>query len=125
MHPLIKYLVVAIGAVAYYFAINSEISLVYLLLLSYGVIAQIAPALLAALYWRRSTPKGVLTGLIVGSCVTLLWNLVPTLQWQDIHPGIWGLLANGLVLLVVSLNTTPMDKSHVDIFITPNKAEAL
>jgi SSS family solute:Na+ symporter len=122
---LIKYLVVAIGAVAYYFAINSEISLVYLLLLSYGVIAQIAPALLATLYWRRSTPTAVLAGLIVGSCVTLLWNLVPTLQWQDIHPGIWGLLANSLVLLVVSLNTTPMERSHVDIFITPNEAGAL
>ena len=122
---LIKYFVVVIGAVAYYFAINSEISLVYLLLLSYGVIAQIAPALLATLYWRRSTPTAVLAGLIVGSCVTLIWNLAPALQWQDIHPGIWGLLANSLVLLGVSLSTEPMEKSHVDIFITPNKATAL
>ena len=115
---VIRVLVIAIGAVAYYFAIYSNVSLVYLLLLSYGAIAQIFPALLAALYWRRSTPRGVLSGLLAGCLVTLAWNLFPALQWQEIHPGIWGLAANVLVMTTVSLATPPMDDRHVEIFVT-------
>ena len=115
---LIRILVIAIGAVAYYFAIYSDVSLVYLLLLSYGAIAQIFPALLAALCWRRSTPRGVLSGLLAGCLVTLAWNLFPALQWQEIHPGIWGLAANVLVMTFVSLTTPPMDDRHVETFVT-------
>ena len=115
---VIRVFVVAIGAIAYYFAIYSEVSLVYLLLLSYGAIAQIFPALMATLYWRRSTPAGVVSGLLAGCSVTLAWNLLPALQWQQIHPGIWGLAANVIVLTSVSLSTPPMDADHVDAFVT-------
>ena len=112
----IKMLVIVIGAVSYYFAVYSEASLVFLLLMSYGVIAQIFPALLAALYWSRSTPAGVLAGLATGFLVTLVWNLYPALQWQDIHPGIWGLVANTLVLVVVSRVTDAAPEDRVRAF---------
>ena len=67
---LIRIAVVVIGAVAYYFAVLSSFSLVYLLLLSYGFIAQIFPALLAVFYWKRSTPGGVLAGLVAARVVS-------------------------------------------------------
>ena len=108
--------VVVIGALAYYFAVLSSFSLVYLLLLSYGFIAQIFPALIAAFYWKRSTPQGILAGLLVGCGVVVLWNLVPSLQWQDTHPGIWGVAAHLVALVVVSLLTAPMDSEHVRTF---------
>ena len=108
---------VIIGAVSYYVAIYSNISLVLLLLLSYGFIAQIFPALIASLYWRRSTPPGVIAGLVAGCLTTVVWNLMPVLQWQQIHPGIWGLAANTSILLGVSLATRPMDPTHVADFI--------
>ncbi|MDP7340093.1 MAG: hypothetical protein QF786_12310, partial [Vicinamibacterales bacterium] len=114
---LIKVMVVVIGAVAYYFAIYSELSLVLLLLLSYGALAQIFPAVLAALYWRRSTPAGVLGGLLAGCLVTLVWNLFPALQWLDIHPGIWGLAVNVTVMVVMSFATPPMSEEHVGTFV--------
>ena len=114
---LIRWTVVAIGAVAYYFAVSSEVSLVLLLLLSYGFIAQIFPALIAALCWRRSTPAGVIGGLAAGCVVTFVWNLVPALQWQLVQPGIWGLAANVVVLVVGSLATEPMESAHVDAFV--------
>ena len=110
---LIRLLVVVISAIAYYFAVVSEVSLVTLLLLSYGFIAQIFPVLIAALYWSRSTRPGVLAGLAAGCLVTVLWNLYPGLQWQEIHPGVWGLAANVLTLVTVSLATSPMDSEHV------------
>ena len=114
---LIRWAVVIIGAVSYYVAIYSNSSLVLLLLLSYGFIAQIFPALIASLYWRRSTPLGVIAGLVAGCLTTVVWNLIPILQWQQIHPGIWGLAANTSILLVVSLATPPMDPTHVADFI--------
>jgi SSS family solute:Na+ symporter len=114
---LIRWTVVAIGAVAYYFAIYSAVPLVLLLLLSYGFIAQIFPALVAALYWKRSTPAGVIGGLATGCVVTFVWNLVPAWQWQLVHPGIWGLVANVVVLVVGSLATPPMDRAHVETFV--------
>ena len=114
---LIRWAVIVIGAVSYYVAIYSNISLVLLLLLSYGFIAQIFPALIASLYWRRSTPPGVIAGLVAGCLTTVLWNLMPALQWQQIHPGIWGLAANTSILVAVSLATRPMDPTHVADFI--------
>jgi solute:Na+ symporter, SSS family len=113
---LIRRLVVVIGAVAYYFAVVSQVSLVYLLLLSYGAIGQLFPMLLACFLWRRSTPQGVLAGLGAGCLVTLIWNLVPALQWGQIHPGIWGLAANVICLVGVSVLTRPMDPNHVRQF---------
>ena len=114
---MIRIAVIVIGAVAYYFAVLSSFSLVYLLLLSYGFIAQIFPALIAVFYWKRSTPQGVLAGLVVGCAVVVLWNLVPALQWLDIHPGIWGIGAHLVALVVVSLATAPMDSRHVESFV--------
>jgi len=114
---LIRFSVVVIGLIAYYFAVASSFSLVYLLLLSYGFIAQIFPALIAAFYWKRSTPQGILAGLLTGCGVVVLWNLVPSLQWQDIHAGIWGIGAHLITLVVVSLLTQPMDSEHVRKFV--------
>lgn len=113
---LIRVSVVVIGAVAYYFAVVSNISLVYLLLLSYGAIAQLFPLLMVTLFWPRSTAAGVLSGLLVGCSITLIWNLFPALQWQQIHPGIWGLAGNVITLVLVSLFTRPMDEQHVQEF---------
>ena len=58
-----------------------------------------------------------LAGLGTGCAVTILFNLMPALQWQGIHPGIWGLLANVPVQVVVSLLTPAMDESHVNQFV--------
>ncbi|HSR66903.1 MAG TPA: sodium:solute symporter family protein [Acidobacteriota bacterium] len=114
---LIRILVVAIGAVAYIFAVGTELSLVFLLLLSYGFIAQIFPVLLATFFFPGATRAGVLSGLFAGFAVVLLFNLVPGLQWQNIHPGLWGLAANALTLLAVSPLTQPLERNHVDQFV--------
>jgi len=98
-------------------AVLSNLSLVYLLLLSYGFIAQLFPVLITIFYWRRSTPVGVLSGLAAGCMVTIVWNLVPELQWQGIHPGIFGVLANVFFLVTVSVLTRPMDPEHVAQFV--------
>lgn len=114
---LIRFLLPVISAVAYWFAVVSDWSLVALLLLSYGFIAQIAPVLLATFLWERATAPGVLAGLLAGCAVVVVFNQAPALQWQGIHPGIFGLAANGIALVAVSLATPPMDPAHIRRFV--------
>ena len=113
----IRAMVLVIGAVSYYLAVATDVSLVLLLLLSYGFLAQIFPVIVTTFFWPRATPQGVLAGLGTGCAVTILFNLMPALQWQGIHPGIWGLLVNVPVQVVVSLLTPAMDESHVNQFV--------
>ena len=87
------------------------------MLLSYGFLAQLFPVLLATFFWRRATGPGVLAGLSAGFVTVIVWNLWPALQWQGVHPGVWGLLANVPLLLVVSWATQPMSEEHVSQFV--------
>ncbi len=114
---LIRVLVVVIAGVAYYFAIFSSWSLVGLLLFSYGFLDQFFPLLLAAFFWPRATRPGVIAGLLAGCAGAVIWRLFPGLQWQQIDPGIWGLLLNVPTMIVVSLATQPMDPEHVAQFV--------
>jgi SSS family solute:Na+ symporter len=116
---LIRIGVLLAGAVAYFFAVTEGTSLVVLLLTSYGVIAQLAPPVLAALYWRRATTAGVLAGLVAGSLATLVFFFNPELRPWDLHEGILGLVVHLPVLLAVSLLTRPQPRSHVDAFVFP------
>ncbi|NKB88312.1 MAG: sodium:solute symporter family protein [Acidobacteria bacterium] len=114
---LIRILLILISLLAYYFAIVSEVSLVALLLMSYGFLVQIAPVMLSTLYWARSTPQGILAGLVAGCGTVIIFQWFPALQWQQIQPGIFGLLVNLVVLITVSLATRPMDEGHVAQFV--------
>ncbi len=105
------------GALAYLLAVVLQVSLVQLLLLSYGFIAQLFPLLLATFFWPRATPAGALAGLLAGGLVTLALNLIPGASIAEVHPGIWGILANLIVLVVVSFATPPMDDEHVAHFV--------
>ena len=104
---LIRILILVITAVAFYFAVDSEVSLVSLLLGSYGGVAQIFPVLIAAFYWPRATKYGAAAGLLTGIAVNMLFLLAPELRLVPLHEGIYGLVANIVVLVMVSLMTKP------------------
>jgi len=113
----IRTLVVVFGALAYLLAVVARISLVELLLLSYGFIAQLFPLTVATFMWRGVTRAGALAGLIAGGGVTILLNLAPGLAWGGIHPGIYGVVANVVAMVLVSLATPPMRPAHVRAFV--------
>ena len=114
---LMRILVVAVGGVAYVFALVEDISLVELLLASYGIICQYMPAMLAALYWRRATTAGVVSGLLAGSAVSVFFFLNPELKPLGMHEGILGLIVHIPVLLTVSLRGRPQDEEHVEAYV--------
>lgn len=120
---LMRVLVVVSGAVAYLFALDEDQSLVVLLLSSYGIIAQLAPPIVAALYWRRATTAGAVAGLVAGSVVTLFFFLRPELSPWGIHEGVLGLVVHLPVLVGVSLATRPQPAEHAHRFVAAAAGE--
>lgn len=113
---LIRMLVLVIGLVSYLFAVAIDISLVALLLGSYGGVAQIFPLIFAMFYWKRVTKAGALAGLIGGIIVNTFFLIYPELKPVPMHEGIFGLVANILLLTGVSLFTKPDDPERVEKF---------
>ncbi len=117
---MIRVLMVVAGAIAYFFAIAESQSLVVLLLTSYGVIAQLAPPVVAALFWARATTPGVLAGLIAGSGTALFGFFNPEFIPWGLHEGIMGLLVHVPVLVVVSWLTKAQAVEHTQRFLNPD-----
>ncbi len=113
---LMQALVLFTGAVAYVFAQDPDSSLVLLLASAYGIIAQFAPPVVAALYWKRATTSGVITGLLAGTATAFFFWQNPELKPFDMHEGIVGLLVHVPVLIGVSLATPAQSEEHLDHF---------
>ena len=114
---LIRIFVVALALVAYFFAVVSDVSIVALLLGSYGGVAQIFPLVFAAFYWPRATGPGALAGLVVGIVVSAVFQLLPQARPVPLHPGIFGLVANVLVFAVVSVRSRREPEDVVRAFV--------
>ncbi|MEJ2205048.1 MAG: sodium:solute symporter family protein [Gemmatimonadota bacterium] len=109
---LMRVLVLLTGATAFLFALDESSSLVQLLATAYGIVSQLAPPVLAALYWRRATTAGVVAGLIAGWATAGFFYFLPELKPFGMHEGILGLLVHVPVLILVSLATKPQDSGH-------------
>ena len=115
---LIQIFVILIGLVAYLFAVVIDVSIVALLLGSYGGVAQIFPIVFAMFYWKRATKAGALCGLFGGIIVNTFFLIFSGLKPIDMHEGIYGLAANIILLVAVSLLTKPDDPERVEKFST-------
>ncbi len=110
---LIRWLVVIISLVAYYFAVFSDVPIVNLLLGSYGGVAQIFPLVVGMFYWRRANGKGAVVGLCGGILVTIVLLLYPEWRPVPLHEGIYGLIVNIALFVSVSLATSPESESRI------------
>ena len=124
---LMQGFVVVTGLVAYYFAISDNRSLVVILLTSYGLICQLAPPIVAALYWRRATTPGVISGFIAGSGVAVFFFLTgylgENLRPLDLHEGVLGLLVHVPTMIIVSLLTKPQSEDRQAAFVDLRETE--
>jgi SSS family solute:Na+ symporter len=109
----IRWTAVAVGVLGYVIALDTDLSLVGILLAAYGAVVQLAPPVYAAFLWRRATAAGVVAGLLVGITVTGLLVVRPEWRPFGLHEGIVGLVANLVTLVVVSLSTQPPPNQHV------------
>ncbi len=116
---LIRILALLVAAVAFYFAVTSNVSIVALLVASYGGVAQLFPVIVAAFYWRRATGPGVLAGLIAGIVVNTIFLKFPELKPVPLHEGVFGLAANVICLVGVSLLTRVLPEEHLEAYDSP------
>lgn len=114
---LMRSVVLLAGAIAYYYALDPDSSLVLLLASAYGIISQFAPPVVAALYWRRATTPGVVAGLLVGTATAFFFWRTPELKPFDMHEGVIALLVHVPVLVGVSLATPAQEPEHLDRFL--------
>ncbi len=82
-----------------------------------GGCLQVLPPLIGALYWKRGNKPGAIAGLIVGFIVVLLTQFI----WKtpfgiSISSGAWGLIANVITFVIVSLLTPAPDEKQVERF---------
>jgi len=123
---LMRWLVVILGVVAYAFALDPDSSLVILLLSAYGLIAQLAPPVWAALYWKRATTTGAVAGFVAGSITTLFFFGAAQFFGADlkpwgIHEGILGLLVHVPILVGVSFATERQGEAELARFFSTSR----
>jgi solute:Na+ symporter, SSS family len=98
---------VVVTVIACMLALKSVASIVSIILVMYGAIAQIAPGFLLSLLWRRVTAWGVATGIFVG---VLGVSFPPAEKLLATIPGhanaaIYALVINVVLVVVVSYLT--------------------
>jgi solute:Na+ symporter, SSS family len=113
---LAKLLVPVVMLVAVYFTLTGNSTIVTMLLVGYSFVTQLFPAVIAALMRRNpATGAGVFAGILVGVVITAvltftkttIGSLFPELPEvvRDLNVGIIALVANVVVMVVVSAVT--------------------
>ncbi|MEM6769995.1 MAG: histidine kinase dimerization/phospho-acceptor domain-containing protein, partial [Bacteroidota bacterium] len=85
--------VVLLLAYGYYKWIAAKYSLVGIGLISFAAVSQFAPSVVAALYWKSATRRGVTIGLVAGFFLWAYTLALPTIATAV--PALEGLIANG------------------------------
>lgn len=137
----------ALMAYAYYRLAADVQNLAATGLLSLAAVAQFAPAILAALYWRGASRQAVIIGLVAGFVVWIYTLLLPEIShaswllsgpfgiawlrpqalfgtegWDPVaHSAFWSLLLNAGCLVFVSLRWRPSleERLHAAMFVDP------
>ncbi|MEC9482038.1 MAG: sodium:solute symporter family protein [Halomonas sp.] len=94
-----RWSVLGLSLVAYVIALFNPASLVLLLLGAYGLIVQLMPMVMGALFLPRLKRASVMAGAALGSLVFLVFQFLvdSPFGW---HPGVWGLCLNLAVIAV-------------------------
>jgi SSS family solute:Na+ symporter len=102
---LTRFCVVIVSLLAYALAMAKIPTLAALLLGAYGIIVQLFPMLIGALWWKKATTPAAISGLIAGAGLTLYFQLSGNTPF-DWNGGFVGLIFNGIIFIVISLKST-------------------
>jgi len=126
-----RYVTLVIGFASIGFAYLARETPIYTLVLDYawgGLGAALGPLLIAVLWWKRVTAAGAVASMVTGTSTMILWtqwtNILGEATIESLGPALSGLLTvyglfpafvlSAVVLVVVSLATTPPDREDVD-----------
>ncbi len=112
---LTRLVVVVIFGLSYALALNPPQSILSLVLVAYGILVQLFPAVVAAFFWPKVTKQAVIAGLTVGVGISVYYTfLAPPLF--GIHAGLLGLITNLALVIAVSVITKPANEVYLKEF---------
>lgn len=83
--------------------------LVFLIVMNYQGVALLFPVLVGGVFWKGATSTGALAGLSSGIVLTVIL-LIANVEILGFIPGVWGVLLDLIVFVVVSLMTKDKNK---------------
>lgn len=76
-----------VSLLAFFMAKNSHNFILHMVGYAWaGFGASLGPALLFSLFWRRTTEKGVLAGIVAGGLAVILWKNFPPIELYELVP---------------------------------------
>ncbi len=116
-------LVMSAVAVILAVALKKE-NIAWLVMLAFGIAASaIFPAMMANLWWKRATRQGVMAGMVTGLVVSVVFIVMLLTGKKDFlglptsgGPGVFGVSASFVMLVVVSLCTQDRGKDVEEFF---------
>ncbi len=97
-----RIVVVVLVGIALVFGWFAEELVYWLVLFAWaGLGASLGPTSILALYWKGTTKKGVIAGILTGTVVTIIWELTPVLN-DNLYELIPAFFASGLITILVS-----------------------
>jgi SSS family solute:Na+ symporter len=106
-----RVLVIALGIFALLQATQFE-SILNASLYAYTVYgAAVTPVVLAVFFWKRTTTPAAVVSILLGTAVTVGWNVAQGLGWKNDLDAVYpALIASVASLVIVSLLTPPPDE---------------
>lgn len=107
---LSRYVVIASGVAALVLAYLAEDLVFWLVLFAWGGLgASLGPAVILSLYWSRTSRYGVLSGMIVGTLVTIVWRL-----WLQDSTGLYHLIPAFICSTAVTVAVSLLSRGPAD-----------
>ncbi|MBR1482245.1 MAG: sodium/proline symporter PutP [Ruminococcus sp.] len=101
-----KIAVVAVAVIAFFIALDPSSSIMGLVSDAWaGFGAAFGPVVLLALFWKRSTLSGAITGMAVGAVTVIVWDYLPLIGGQTIYAasGLYSLVPGFFLALLVNV----------------------
>ncbi|MGO1950239.1 MAG: sodium/proline symporter PutP [Mycobacteriaceae bacterium] len=121
LQNLSRVMVVIVAVIAALVALDPDSAILGLVEFAWaGFGASFGPVIVAALYWRRLNAQGAAAGLISGAIVAFIWGGLPQFGVMDkpfdLYEMIPGVAINVILMIAVTLATSPPSKEITDEF---------
>lgn len=111
--------VVVIAVIAIFLAADPDSNVFKIVSFAWaGFGATFGPAMLCALFWRRSNRQGIMAGLVVGAVMIFVWKflIAPIGGIFNIYELLPAFVCATIAIVVVSLLTPAPEKAVLDAF---------
>lgn len=112
-----RFAILVFATIAYLMSVFIPGWLVQIGLVGMSGTAQVIVPTVGALFWKKSNAKGAVLGLLTGITLLCIYTFIPELEALfGIHPGLFSLIVNIMVFILVSNLTDQRSKAFLERF---------